>query len=266
MLKNKLFGMKYRAEAGDGGGSGSDGGGSGSDVQAMIAAEVEKAKTLLEKEYAGLKATNQQLKLEKQKVLDANKKLEGIDVDALLAMKANLDQSEEARMFAEGKADEVFAKRTERMSKDHQSTLTALTTELESERKKSKDLAAAKKELLIDGKVRDAALKAGVRADALDYVLRLAHDVYDEDATTGDIIPRDRQGNLILGKDATNPQPMSEWMEELRTKAEFVFPSSTGSGATGSQGRGGKGGYTAEAIAGMTPSEYAKLRKEGKIK
>jgi hypothetical protein len=263
MLVKKLFARKYRDAAGDDGSG--EGGSGGVDVQALIAAEVEKAKAALEKEYSGLKKTNESLIAEKRKLQESVKKIDGLDVDALLEMKKNLDQSEEAKLWAEGKGEEVFARRTERMQQDLNSKITALATELETERKKVQTLAETKKRLMIDGSVRDAAVKAGVRPDAMDYVLRLAHDVYDEDAESGEIVPRDRQGNLILGKDATNPQPIHEWMDELRTKAEFVFPSSGGAGTSGN-GKGGKGGWTAEAIANLSPTEYMKLRSEGKIK
>lgn len=259
-MNKNLMSRKYREAAGEGGDTGGN-----SDVQAIIAAEVEKVKVALEKEYSGLKKTNESLVAEKRKLLEVTKKLEGLDVDALLTMKTNLDQSEEARLMAEGKGDEVFARRTERMQNDLKGKIDALSQELEIERKKTQELNESKKRLLIDGQVRDAALKAGVRPDAMDYVLRLAHDVYDEDKETGDIVPRDKHGNLVLGKDAKNPQPINEWMDELRTKAEFVFPSSTGSGASGN-GRGGKGGWTAEAIENLSPAEYMKLRSEGKIK
>jgi hypothetical protein len=234
------------------------------EVQAILKAEIEKAKAEVEGKYAGLDKKKEELLGEKKKLQEQLKQFEGLDISSLMEMKANLEKSEEAKLWAEGKGEEVFARRTEKLQKDLNGKIEALSLELEKERKEKQSLKDTKKRLMIDGQVRDAALKAGVRADAMDYVLRLAHDVYDEDEN-GEIVPRDRSGELILGKDAKNPQPIFEWVEELRTKAEFVFPSSTGGGASGG-GRGGKGGWTAEAIANLSPAEYMKLRSEGKIK
>jgi hypothetical protein len=242
------------------------------EVQALIQEAMEKARVEAEAKYSGLDKKKDELLGEKKKLQDqlkqmqeSMKQFEGVDLTALMEMKNNLEKSEEAKLWAEGKGEEVFARRTEKLQKDLNSRIEALSLELEKERGEKKTLSETKKRLLIDGQVREAALKAGVRPDAMDYVLRLAHDVYDEDPETGDIVPRDRDGELILGKDAKNPQPISEWVDELRTKAEFVFPSSTGGGASGG-GRGGKGGWTAEAIAALSPAEYMKLRSEGKIK
>ena len=235
-------------------------------------AKLEEAKAALEAKFkeeyedkiAKVVGNKDDILAEKKKLQETMKQYEDVDIEALLKMKTNLEADEEGRLIAEGKGEEVWNKRTERLQKDMNAKIDALTLELETERSTNTSLQDERKRLNLDHRVRDEATKAGVLPKAVDYVLRLARDTFEEDEA-GNLVPRDSYGDIILGKDAKNPQPIKEWVVELQDKVGFVFPPSTGSGATGSGRAGSQGAFTAEYVENLSPEEYVKLRKEGKI-
>jgi len=93
--------------------------------------------------------------------------------------------------------------------------------------------------LLIDNQVRDAATKLGVRPSAVDDVLLRAKTVYR--VIDGVATPVDSKGQVIYGKDGTNPMTVADWVGSLKQSAEHLFQSSTGGGASGSNSSGASG-------------------------
>lgn len=99
--------------------------------------------------------------------------------------------------------------------------------------------------LLIDNQVRDAATKLGVRASAVDDVLLRAKAVYR--VKDGVATPVDSKGQVIYGKDGTNPMAVTDWVGSLKQTAEHLFQGSTGGGAGGSN-TGGTGGANLTSV------------------
>jgi hypothetical protein len=85
--------------------------------------------------------------------------------------------------------------------------------------------------LMIDNKVKDAAVKLGVTPTAMDDVVLRAHTTYKVD--NGQAVPKDGKGQVIYGKDGKSPMDIEEWMTGLKKTAPHLFLGTTGSGATG---------------------------------
>lgn len=91
--------------------------------------------------------------------------------------------------------------------------------------------------LLIDSAIRSEATKNGVRAAAVDDVLLRAKTIFQ--VKDGAAVPVGKDGQVIYGKDATNPMSASEWIGSLKKDAPHLFEDSRGSGAGGSSGSAG---------------------------
>lgn len=107
--------------------------------------------------------------------------------------------------------------------------------------------------LVIDNSVRAAAIKTGVRPEAMDDVLLRAKTVFKFEE--GKAVPYDSQGKPIFGKDASSHMTPEEWTTGLKKSAPHLFPQSSGTGASGPGNRGGpdtsKMSPTQKIAAGM---------------
>lgn len=144
-----------------------------------------------------------------------------------------------------GKPDEAAVEkqvqeRVARMKDDYEGKVTALTNE-------NGTMKSQLEVLVIDNSVRAAAIKAGVRPEAMDDVLLRAKTVFKFEK--GAAVPYDSKGQPIYGRDGTNHMTTDEWATGLKKSAPHLFPTTAGGGATGPGGRG-----TAQA-GNMTPTQ-----------
>ena len=85
---------------------------------------------------------------------------------------------------------------------------------------------------VVDDEVREAAIKLGVRPEALNDVLLHGASVFKL-ADDGQVEARDPAGNLLKNKDNLVVTP-SVWVEGLKDKAPHYWPPSEGAGLGGS--------------------------------
>jgi hypothetical protein len=197
------------------------------DGKFTLDAEVEDVsglKSALEKERGNVK----KLKADLQSTTEMFK-----DIDPAKAREAQLklQEIEEQKMMSEGKVEELFAKRTERMKADHQNQVTEFNKQVDALKKESGVHKKRLSDLLIDGSLRQAAVKAGVHDSAIEDVVLRGRRVWKlvEDVPT----PLNGE-NIIYGKDANQPVEMVEWITGLQTDAPHLFKPTGGSGAPGS--------------------------------
>ncbi len=243
------------------GGEGDKGQGSGGvDVQAQIKEAVRKA-------TEGLNTKNQQLLDELKNTKEKAKQFDGLDLEKLKNLQKHMDESEEAKLIADGKLDEVFNRRFARVNEDNQTRLNALAqSKEESDKKATKYEELYSKERIRNQAIR-AAEKSGVNPDAIDDVVDkvLARFSLGED---GSLEARDEKGGLIMSKDGkTVLQPEEYINETLKSKFSYYWPSSQGAGfGGGGRDSGGSMDVNDEkvlvAAKSKNLSEFRRLRKK----
>lgn len=197
--------------------------------------DVSGLKSALEKERTGHKTMAQQLK-------DLKEQLGDLDpVKAREALK-KLQDLEDKKLMDAGKIDELVAQRMERANQDFQTQAKAFNSKIETITKE-RDAANGKlSELLIDGALRQAAVKAGIKPEAIEDAILWGKQLYR--VKDGQVVP-ERNGQVLYGKDPNAPLPMEEWLAGMMTEKPHWFAESAGGGASGGKGKGGPSGIPA---------------------
>lgn len=185
------------------------------------------------------------------------KRYEGIDPDAVRALMGQFENAEEAALLAKGKEgiETIINKRTEK-----------LRLQAEKQVKEALDKAAGSEgkakrfqDRVLDNEVRAAVTKAGVHATAIDDALLRARSVFSLDEA-GAAVALDKDGNVILGKDAKTPFSVTEWIESMKESAPHWFPAgSSGGGGKGDQGKGGEKTMKRTAFDALGQDERKKV-------
>lgn len=234
-------------------------GGEGGGGAPQITPEVQ---ALIDQQVAGLKAKNSELiqasKAAKAEAEALKQQFEGVDIDAVKGLLKRASQDEETRMLAEGKVDEVFNRRTERLKADFDKQFQAKDAELQRAQQANQKLSAR----ALSDAVAKAAVKAGALPAALDdIVLRAQHNGWGVN-DDGDVIAH-KGDEVQFGKDGKTPLTAEEWAESLREAAPHLFQQPQGTGAPGSSG-GGSGKTMKRAdFARLTPAEQVKTVQSG---
>lgn len=209
------------------------------------AGELDTLKAQLEEMRGTIDAQNEELdrvKNHSKKLLDEKKKLQTEykafeslgDPEMIQKMLQQFNNDEDAKLFAEGKGQEVLKKHTERLSLDFQSKIDDLLGQNETLKKERELFANKYHESEAGHAISSAAVKAGIRDTALDDAMMRARGVFTV-ADDGTLEARDSEGNLktVNGK-ALTPDL---FIEQLRENYPHYWPESKSSGA-----RGGAGG------------------------
>ena len=157
--------------------------------------------------------------------VDLTKKLEafkGVDPAKIQEMLENERKIAEKKLIDAGDIDGLIAQRISAMKSDHETAINDLTKQLSMSNRQLETL-------LIDNSVREVANKIGVVPSAVDDVLLRAKTVFKVES--GAPVAKDSNGNIVYGKDGTNPINISEWLGGLKDKAPHLFGASAGSGA-----------------------------------
>lgn len=231
------------------------------DSEASISPEVQ---ALIDREVAGLKATNAKLKAEKRALATRLRALEGLELDQVEAALAQLERDAEAELLAEGRFEEVLARRSEKAAREH-------VAALEERDQKIADLEtqlAARDEQLaaraIDDQVRQAAAEVGLLPMAVEDALNRARRTFSLDAS-GNAAALDGEGKPIQIGDGEGPLTPASWLQSLRGGAPHWWPASSGAAAPGAGANGSEGLLSYEQAGQLDPERYARLRREGRI-
>lgn len=236
----------YRNEAGDG----SEGGAGGSSVD-LNSPEIQAAiQAKIDAEVAGLKKKNSEVIGKLKETQEKMKQFDGLDVETLKSLHAQLQQNEELKLLAEGKTEEVVTRRVELLKKDYDNQIGMLKAAVDERDSALKQKEENLRKLAVDGTVREAYMTLGFEPTALDDVIRIARDVFIMDEH-GDVVPRDGKGNVIFSKDGKSPITTSEWLNLLSEKKPYLKGVSKGAGAQGNRSSGSR--------------NFAELSSTGKI-
>ena len=156
--------------------------------------------------------------------LDAlRQRYDGVDPDKFREYETRAAKERDKRLIDAGKMDELIEARVGAMRTDHKMALDGIASE-------NKTLKQRLESLLVDGALRDAAAKAGVRPGAVDDVLLRGRMVFRVEGDKAIAYDGDK---AMYGKSG-DPVSVSEWIEGLSQKAAHLFEPSNGSGARGS--------------------------------
>ena len=104
------------------------------EVQEVLKAEAEKIRQKFESEYGGLKKNKDEILEEKKRLAEElstiKSQFEGLDIEQVREMMDRVAKDEHAKLVADGKWEEVMAKRTEVMRRDYDTKLGGLEQEL----------------------------------------------------------------------------------------------------------------------------------------
>lgn len=262
-LKRQLMSLQNQAGA-DGGDGGSGGQGP---VQINFEDPAIKAQLdqYVEQHVSGLKAKNNEL-LGKNKTLsdeltNFKGQFEGLDIGAVKGLLQKAGQDEETKLLAEGKIDEVFGKRTERLKAEHQKLFDAEKARAD----KAEAYANKFKQSVVKGQIAQAFSAAQGLSEATDDITALALSKFSLDEN-GNAVAIDANGDVIIGKDGKNPLTPKEWIEDIRESKPYFFPKPNGAGGQGGNNSGSKNTIKRSEFDAMNPTEKANyIRKGGNV-
>ena len=216
-----------------------------------VKAAIQKA---ADEQVQGLKTKNTELiqanKDLKTELGGIKSQLEGVDLTAVKELLNKAGQDEELKLIAEGKIDEVIQKRTEKMRQEHERLIST-----EKQRADKAEAYANKfKQSVVQGQIVQAAVELGALNEATADIAFLAQSQFSLDEN-GKAVAIDANGEVIIGKDGTNPLSPKEWVEGLREKKAYFWPKANGSGAPGS-------GTPNKKWSDYTEAERATLARE----
>lgn len=160
--------------------------------------------------------------LEKYEGLDPEKYRKLLDLEKLM---------EKGGVIKQEDIDKIVGERTGRLQEEFNTKLTEKDTEITT-------LNTKLSSVLIDSAAKSAAVTAGVISTAVDDVVLRAKAVFH--VKNGEVVALDNRGQVMYGKNATDPLTISEWITDLKKTAPHLFQGMRGSGAGG--GGGGPGG------------------------
>ncbi len=160
------------------------------------------------------------------KQMDKFKNVDPDQYNELLDLKRKVDES---KLVESGKVDEAVQQRVQTLQAEFDEKMNDLTGKYkgaQSELEKTK----------LSSELSSRALKAGAYESALDDIQMRARQVYK--LVDNEIVPIDSKGQIIYGRNGSDPMPMNEWLKGLAKEAPHLFKGSEG-GDSHNNGRGG---------------------------
>lgn len=246
--------------------------------EAVANAAADQAEAKLKELHGGLLKNRDEFKAEKQKLEDEIKQLreavknwEGLNAEEVRRVMANIQASEEAKLVADGKTDEVVKIRTERLRSDYDTRIKKLENDLQAAIAERQRVRALHDTLRIQTATNAAIMKdGGITESAPPDILMSAERIFGVD-DKGNIVSYEGEGDerkVVLGKDGETPLSLSEWLASMKDHRPHWWKAPAGGGAASAERDASSGvtGYTAEQIRTMPPAQYRELRQQGKIR
>lgn len=193
--------------------------------------KTEDGKYVLQVEGAVPKTRLDEFRNKNIELMQQMEQFKGVDPDKyqnLLELQRKVDES---KLVESGKVDEAVEQRVKTLQQEYDEKLNGLQTKYDTTQEKLE-------KTLLASELTTKAIKAGAHESALDDIQSRARLVYK--LVGDDIVPVDDKGQVIYGKNGTDPMPMSEWLQGLAKNAPHLFKESEGGGSRNS----GQGGNT----------------------
>ena len=189
------------------------------------------------------------------------------DLEKVKEALSKVQKIEEGKMFEEGKIDELLSKRTDRMKKDYESQIAALSKIAEDSKSAFTKAKEALAKSTIDNQIQIevGGLTAKARKGTMEDIIARGRRVFSMDEDDK-VVARGIDGSPLFGKNGVTPLTITEWAQNLPTEAAHFFEPSAGGGAGGGKGEEHKGKMTAEALAKLPAAERLKMVHAGTVK
>lgn len=196
--------------------------------------ELTDAHTLeLDEQTSGLKSKNSELLDEKKQLQKKTKEYEDFDFDKAKEAMDFLENNKDAQLIKDGKVEELLQKKTSQLQSDHEAKIGELNSILEETSTKAIYYENAFKTKMIDDGLREAAVAAKIRPEAIPDVLLHGRSVFSL-ADDGSLESRDGEGKLRKTID-DKVLTTTNWIEGLKKSAPHYWPPTVGAGASGGQ-------------------------------
>jgi hypothetical protein len=163
------------------------------------------------------------------KRLQIEKMYEGIDPEKTRQFMSKFENDEEAQLIADGKINDVIAKRTEKQRAEWERQNREALAKADAAEIRAKAFQGR----VLDDAIRAAASAIGIHKHAIDDALFRGRSIFTLD-DNGKAVQLDSDGQPILGKDGKTNFSPSEWLESMKESAPHWFPvGSSGSSASG---------------------------------
>lgn len=219
---------------GDGNGDGDNNGGQGNDINFDDPKIKDYVQQQIDAAVTGLKNKNNELLGKNNSLNTKLSEFGDFSPEQVQQLQTIINGNEEAKLIADGKFEEVIAKRMDRTKAEYEEKITGLSSDLEKASGESGKFKKLYEERILGDELRKLAISEGVRPEAYDDILRRGFDIFSL-AEDGTIEARDKDGHLV--KDAKEMLLTPErFLNGLKETAPYYWPESQGAGADG-QGR-----------------------------
>lgn len=230
-----------------------------------VTALTDSHKLEIDEQVTGLKSKNTELLDEKKQLQKKVKEVDGYDFDKANEALAFLENNKDAQLIKDGKGEELIQKRTSQLQSDHEAVLAELNSTLNQTSEKATVFESLYKTKMIDDGLREAAIAADVRKEAINDVLLQGRTIFNL-ADDMSLESRDAEGKLRKTVD-DKVLTTANWIEGLKKTSPHYWPPSVGAGATG----GADGGSDLDAAIAAAAENgdtatYRKLREKRKKK
>lgn len=179
-----------------------------------------------------------------QQDMDAKlKAFEGLDEEQLEQMKQAMEQQQQIKdkkLIEEGKIEELFQQRIERMNADHSGQVEGLQKQLNKILSERDSYRTKLSDTLIDNSISQAIGEVAVpRKGAMRDILARARAVWKVD-DEGSLIPMNGD-TVMYGPKGDAPLTPQEWGGLLFKEAPYLFEGNVGGGAQGGHSKGAQG-------------------------
>lgn len=185
------------------------------------------------------------------------------DLEEVAALMERLQSSEDAKLIAEGKTDEVVQRRTEALRRDAETRINAANEKVVELEGVITQKDAVISSLVIDASSDEAARKLECTQSAYNDIRRAVREVFklsEEHRPEA----RDADGNLLLGKNAKDPLSIEEWITNQRGECSHWWPPSNGGGAAGGLQVPGRTGIDPNKLNSMSGQQMISASMGGK--
>lgn len=178
----------------------------------------------------GLRTKNQELLDEKKQIQKTLKNFDNIDPTAAREALKFLEENEDAQLIKDGKINDLLDKRTSQLKSDHEAALNELMMKFDTEKSTNASYKALFESKVIDDSLREAAILAKVRPEAISDVLLRGRDVFSlgpdksVEAREGDKLRKTEDGRVLTP---------TLYIESLKKVSPHYWPNSEGAGAHG---------------------------------
>lgn len=193
------------------------------------------------------------------------KRYEGIDPDKVRDLMSHFENKEEAELLKQGSegiqkiVEKRIAKAQEAWNKEKQG--------YEEKVAGAHEVASTFMEQVLNFRIMEAALKAGVHQHAMEDVILRAKQIFDVDEE-GRAVQFDQEDNIVPGKNGKDPYSVAEWLESMTDKAPHWFEANNSGGGAGGNRKpnlSGKKTMKRTAFEAMDQGERMKFTKEGGV-